>query len=80
MRRVLHSPEYEFLREQLTRGREKASLSQNEVAELLARTQSFVSKYEKGERRLDVVDFVRVCKVLKIDASKLLDQVQKLVR
>ena len=45
------------LRELLTEARSNAGLKQLDVAGRLGRPQSFVSKYEGGERRLDVVEF-----------------------
>ena len=44
-----------------------AGLTQAEVASALGRPQSFVSKYERGERRLDVVELLEVARVLKTD-------------
>ncbi|HEX5235751.1 MAG TPA: helix-turn-helix transcriptional regulator [Silvibacterium sp.] len=52
--------------------RKSAGLTQAELAERLSRPQSFVSKYERGERRLDVVEFGEVAKALAIDPVKLL--------
>ena len=54
----IHSPEHAKLRELLIAARKKAGLTQQDVAERLGRPQSFVAKYEGGERRLDVVEFV----------------------
>lgn len=42
--------------------RNNASLTQAELAELLDKPQSYVSKYESGERRLDVIELCEVCK------------------
>lgn len=36
-------------------------MTQGQVAAKMRRPQSFVSKYENGERRLDVAEFVEVC-------------------
>ena len=47
-----------------------------EVAQKLRRAQSFVSKYELGERRLDVVEFLHVCDILGLDAGAVLRAVQ----
>ncbi|WP_372178176.1 hypothetical protein ACCQ23_05830 [Xanthomonas axonopodis pv. phyllanthi] len=47
------------------------------MAKRLKRVQSFVSKYELGERRLDVVDFIAVCDCLGVDPAKLLGRVQR---
>lgn len=68
----LHTPEYAVFRALLQKAREDASVSQSELASLLDRPQSFVSKYEAGERRLDVVEFVLVSRALKLDPVTLL--------
>jgi transcriptional regulator with XRE-family HTH domain len=54
-------------REQLIQGRRSAGLTQMDLGDRLGRPQSFVSKYERGERRLDVVEFCEVCSALDID-------------
>lgn len=64
MPRSRHSPRYTRLKELLVRARADAGLSQVEVAARLGRPQSFVSKYESGERGLDVVELIEVCAVL----------------
>ena len=52
--------------------RKNASLTQAELSSRLKRPQSFVSKYERGERRLDVVEFGEVAHALGIDPVGLL--------
>ena len=69
----LHSPEYERFRLLLVAAREQAKLTQADVAARLSRPQSFVSKYETGERRLDVVEFVAVCHALGISPKRIID-------
>jgi len=64
------------LRELLTEARSKAGLTQLDVASRLERPQSFVSKYESGERRLDVVEFLEVCTAVQADPGKVLRQVE----
>lgn len=64
--------EYEALRDMLIEARRKSGLTQAELAEAVGRPQSFVSKYEAGERRVDVVEFVRITSVLKVDPAKLI--------
>ncbi|MBA3922836.1 MAG: helix-turn-helix transcriptional regulator, partial [Nostocaceae cyanobacterium] len=44
--------------------RQSQKLTQAQVATRLRKPQSFVSKYERGERRLDVVEFLEVAKAL----------------
>jgi transcriptional regulator with XRE-family HTH domain len=55
------------LREQFIEARRSAGLTQVGLADRLGRPQSFVSKYERGERKLDVIDFCEVCRALGID-------------
>ena len=64
MSKSIHSPEHIKLRELLIAARKKAGLTQQQVAERLGRPQSFVAKYEGGERRLDVLEFIQVAQVL----------------
>ena len=42
----------------------EAGLKQTELAKLLGQTQAFVSKYENGERRLDLLELRQICKTL----------------
>jgi transcriptional regulator with XRE-family HTH domain len=60
------------LRDALRRGRESVGITQAELATRLSKPQSFVSKYETGERRLDVVEFLDVCVALDVDPARLL--------
>lgn len=57
------------LRKRLRDLRKQAGLGQVELAELLGKPQSFVSKYESGERRLDVLELLDVLRHLKVDPA-----------
>jgi hypothetical protein len=46
------------------------------VSTRLGRPQSFVAKYEGGERRLDMVEFIQVCIALEIDPHAILTELQ----
>jgi len=52
--------------------RKTAGLTQRELAKRLRRPQSFVAKYEGGERRVDVVEFIEICRAIETDPNKLL--------
>ena len=54
--------------------REEKGLSQRELAKKLKRIHTFVSKYERGERRLDVVEFLDIAKALGADPHEIIDQ------
>ncbi|MBI1786245.1 MAG: helix-turn-helix transcriptional regulator [Acidobacteria bacterium] len=59
-------------RELLVDARRKADLTQAELSARLKRPQSFVSKYERGERRLDVVEFGAIARALGLDPVRFL--------
>jgi transcriptional regulator with XRE-family HTH domain len=56
--------------------RKAADLTQAEVAIKLRKPQSFVSKYEQGERRLDVVEFLHIARVIGFDPYALLKRIR----
>ena len=62
------------MRTLLIAARKEARMSQADLAAKLGRPQSFVSKYERGERRLDVIEFLAVVEALGIHPGKLLDR------
>lgn len=70
-----HGAEYDALRLALVTARKDAGLTQAGLAARLGRPQSFVSKYEAGERRLDVVEFIAVARGMHQDPHRLLQQV-----
>jgi transcriptional regulator with XRE-family HTH domain len=71
MGKSIHTPQHQKLRELLIGARKKAGLTQAQVAELLGRPQSFVAKYEGGERRLDVIELIEVTRALGADPARL---------
>jgi transcriptional regulator with XRE-family HTH domain len=73
----LLAEKYGRLRKRLVSARKARGLTQVDLAQRLARPQSFVSKYERGERRLDVVEFLEVAKAIGSDPFKLLKELEK---
>jgi transcriptional regulator with XRE-family HTH domain len=72
MEKSIHSQEYAQFLQLLRAVREEAGLTQGDVASRLGATQSFVSKCERGERRLDVVELRAWCTALDITLLKFL--------
>lgn len=72
-----HSKEYRRFAEALADARRKAGVSQYQLADRLGVDQSFVSKYESGRRRLDVLEFLQIVAALGIDYRAVLDQLAK---
>lgn len=56
----------------LVSARKAKGITQIDLAKRLKKPQSFVSKYETGERRLTVGDFVLVCAALRIKPAAIL--------
>jgi transcriptional regulator with XRE-family HTH domain len=56
----------------LKSARERANLTQAELGARIGRAQSFIAKYESGERRLDVVEFTVIVSAMGIDPPRLL--------
>jgi transcriptional regulator with XRE-family HTH domain len=71
MQKSLKSPEYARLVEMLVAVRHAAGVRQQKLAEKLAKPQSFVAKYEGGERRIDLVEFIAIARALDADPVKL---------
>ena len=72
MAKGIHDERYRRLLAQLIVARKAAGLSQTDVAARMGWHQQHVSRYETGERRLDVVEFIDVCATIGVDAVRLL--------
>lgn len=67
---------YEMFQKALVEARQSQSLTQTDIAARLRKPQSYVSKYETGERRLDVIEFLEVCQVLAIKPLTILKKLE----
>ena len=70
MEKSLHSEGYALFLRQFRAARKSAGVTQIELAKRLDETQSFVSKCERGERRIDVVELREFCRALGITFSE----------
>lgn len=75
MPKSLRSPRQLQLQSLLADLRKSKNLTQSEVAARLNRPQSFVAKYEGGERRLDIVEFIDVAEALGVEPCDLLAKI-----
>lgn len=62
----------------LIKKREAAGLTQVELANKLGQYQSFVARLESGQRRVDVVEFIRLAEILGFDASSAIKKLSEL--
>jgi transcriptional regulator with XRE-family HTH domain len=65
MSKTIYSKEHKYIVKQLKKAREEAGLSQEQAAELLHKTQSYISKIESGQRKIDVVQLKEFAKIYK---------------
>jgi len=65
MTTTIYSKEHRMLVERLKKARKEAGLDQEAVAKLLRVTQSYISKMESGQRRIDIVQLKRFAKAYK---------------
>jgi DNA-binding XRE family transcriptional regulator len=80
MSKTIFSVGQEKLQVLLIEARRKAELSQVQLAKKLGRPQSFVSKYENGERRLDVVELREICHALEITLPVFINRFEKVLQ
>lgn len=76
----VYTYEYNQFRKMLIAARKSTNLTQAELSIKLQRPQSYVSKYERGERRLDLIEFLELAEVLKIDPVVLFNNSKTLNR
>lgn len=77
MTKSVFTDRYERFRLLMTEARKAAGFTQAELAAKVSRPQSFVSKYELGERRLDVVEFLEVAEALGVDPARVLRKIER---
>jgi len=63
----LHTLRYNIFRKLIVDTRREAKVRQTDLADRLGKPQSFVSKYERGERRLDFIEFIAIAEVINLD-------------
>lgn len=64
-------PDYQQAREVLLRARRRAGLSQRELARALGKANSHVTRIERGQRRIDLLEFHEIARVLGVDPVSL---------
>jgi len=69
------TPYYGVLKQKVRSLRQAAKVTQRELARRLKWGQTMVARVEQGERRLDLVEFIWLCKALGVDAKKAVNDV-----
>jgi transcriptional regulator with XRE-family HTH domain len=74
LRKTLRTRGHQNLISALTAARQKAGMTQRDLASKLKRPRSFVGRLEAGERRIDVIEFIDIARAIGADPRKLLSQ------
>jgi len=72
VKKSLRTPRQLLLQALLTEARKTGGMTQSELAAALGKPQSFVAKYENGERRIDVIEFADITAALGVSSADLL--------
>lgn len=80
MDKSIYSTKQELLLRLLREAREQAGLRQVDLANRLGEPQSFVSKYESGERRLDLIELRAICEALGLSLADLVSRFEGALR
>lgn len=75
MSKSAFSDAHQILVEQLTTARKQCGLKQAELAALLGKDQSYISNIERGQRRVDVIEFVALARAMDADPVQLFSAV-----
>lgn len=67
---------YQALLAALIQARKDAGVTQVELAERIGQRQTFVSKYEKGERRLDVAEYIAIARAIGVEPYAMMQQAE----
>ncbi|MFM6193242.1 MAG: helix-turn-helix domain-containing protein [Planktothrix sp.] len=77
MKKSLFSEDYKCFLKLLREVRERAGVTQEQIAERLETTQSIISKCERGERRLDIIELKAWCQALGIPLPVFIAEFEK---
>jgi transcriptional regulator with XRE-family HTH domain len=76
MEKSIYSREYAVVLRLLRAARDKSGLTQADLAKKLKLTQSFVSKIERGDRRLDIIQLRTICEVFGLSLAEFVEQLE----
>ena len=79
MEKSVASPEYKIFVELLAEARERAGFTQAELGVAIGETQSTISKIERAERRIDVIELLTICRALTIAPANFLKALEEAI-
>lgn len=72
----IYLEQYQLVIHTLKEARIKQNITQEKLAQALNRPQSFIAKVESGERRLDVVEFVHIARLLSLNPETVIKKIK----
>jgi transcriptional regulator with XRE-family HTH domain len=79
MEKSIHSGRYAIFLTVLRQERERAGLTQVQLAKKIGENQTFISKCERGERRLDVIELRAFCKAFGVDLKSFVTRLERAI-
>ena len=79
MEKSIHSARYAVFLKVLREGREHAGLTQVQLARRIGETQTFVSKCERGERRVDVIELRSFCRAFGLTLKQFVTALERAI-
>lgn len=76
MKKTIHAKEYHIVISLLRELREQKQLTQQGLADKIGSDQTFISKIEIGERRVDIIELKYICDALEIELVEFVNQVE----
>ena len=80
MAKTIHSAQYKTFLKVLRNTRQRVGLTQTELAEEIGKTQTYVSKCERGERRIDVLELRTFCAALGLSMKQFVAKLEEALR
>jgi transcriptional regulator with XRE-family HTH domain len=80
VKKSIYRKEYKYFIEVLVEFRNKAGLLQTDLAEKLNVHQSYISKIETGQRRVDIIELREICSYLNTNLVEFTKQIEKKIR
>ena len=80
MEKTIYTREYTVVLRLLREARQEAGLTQTELAKKLKQSQSFVTKVERGDRRLDIIQLRTMCQTFGLTLAEFVSRLEKALR
>jgi ribosome-binding protein aMBF1 (putative translation factor) len=77
MEKTIYTREYSVLLGILKEAREQAGMTQVQLADKLSQSQSFVSKFERGDRRIDLIQLRTICQILGLSLGEFVERMER---